>query len=97
MLGLLVGAGILGIIIMVMEEGDFPGWFPMILSVLAATVPAVLINAALPPELFLVGLFVGAGCAALAISALCGMTVKRAAIAASIYLGIQIVLSMAIT
>lgn len=26
MFGLLIGAGILGVIITVMEEGDFPGW-----------------------------------------------------------------------
>ena len=97
MIGLAVGAGILGIIIMVMEEGDFPGWLPMIVCALAATVPAAIINLFLPPELFIVGLAVGAIIAGLAISALCGMTVKRASIAAAIYLGIRVVMSFALS
>lgn len=94
MLGLLIGAGILGTIIAVMEEGDFPGWISMVICVLAAVLPAGIVNAFIPPELFIVGLAVGAGCAAVAISAFCGMSVKRAAIAASIYLGIQVVISI---
>lgn len=98
MIGLLIGAGILGVIIMVMEEdGEFPGWFAMIGCVLAATVPAGLINAFLPPGLFMVGLAVGAGVAGLAISALCGMSVKRASIAAGIYLAIQVAISVGLT
>jgi hypothetical protein len=95
-LGLILGAGILGIIIAVMEEGEFPGWGKMILCVLVAVIPAAIINALLPPGLFVIGLAVGAGCAGLAISATCGMSVKRASIAAGIYLGIQSVISMAL-
>jgi len=94
MLGILVGAGILGIIIAVMEEGDFPGWFKMILCVLAAAIPAAIVNALLPPPLFIVGLAVGAACAGCAISALCGMGVKRATIAAGIYLAVQTLISL---
>ena len=94
MLELLLGAGVLGTIIAVMEDGDFPGWFSMIICVLAALLPAAIVNAFIPPGLFIVGLAVGAGCAAVAISAFCGMTIKRAAIAASIYLGIRVVLSI---
>ncbi len=89
MLGLIIGAGILGLIVAVMEEGEFPGWFPMIGCVLAAAIPAAIVNSFLPPSLFIVGLAVGALCAGCAISALCGMTVKRASIAAGIYLAIQ--------
>ncbi len=66
----------------------------MIVCVLAATIPAALINAFLPPSLFLVGLTVGAICAGCAISALCGMSVKRASIAAGIYLAIQAGMSL---
>jgi hypothetical protein len=95
-LGLILGAGVLGITIAVMEHGEFPGWGKMIICVLAAVIPAGIINAALPPHLFIVGLAVGAGCAGLAISALCGMTVTRAAIAAGIYLGVQVVVSFAL-
>jgi hypothetical protein len=94
MLGLVIGAGILGIIIAVMEREGFPGWGAMIVCVLAAAVPAALINALLPPSLFLVGLAVGAMCAGLAISAMTGMGVKRASIAAGIYLGIQTAISL---
>lgn len=89
MIGILIGAAILGIIIAAMEEGEFPGWFPMILSVLAAVLPAIVINNFLPPSLFIVGLAVGAACAGVAISALCGMSFKRASIAAVVYLAVQ--------
>jgi hypothetical protein len=84
-LALILGAGILGIIIALMEEGEIPGWGKMIVCVLAAVIPAAIINALLPPGLFVIGLAVGAGCAGLAISATCGMSVKRASIAAGIY------------
>ncbi len=96
MLGLLIGAAILGGIIAVMEEGDFPGWIPMIICVLAAVLPAVVLNIVFPELHFLVGLAAGALCAAIAISAACGMSFKRAAIAASIYLAINTVLSLAL-
>lgn len=95
MRALFIGAAILGLIITVMEEGDFPGWGSMIVCVLAAVIPAAIVNSVLPPGLFIVGLAAGAGCAGLAISAMCGMSVKRASIAASIYLGIQTVISFA--
>ena len=94
LLGLIVGAGILGIIISVMEQGEFPGWGKMIVCVLAALIPAVIINALLPPNWFVIGLAVGALCAGCAISATCGMSVKRASIAAGIYLAIQTTLSL---
>jgi hypothetical protein len=94
MLGILIGAAVLGVIIAVMEEGDFPGWFPLILCVLAASIPAAIVNALLPPHLFFVGAAVGTACATVAISALCQMTVQRAFIAASIYFGFQLVLGV---
>jgi hypothetical protein len=93
-IGLLVQAGILGLIIASMERDEFPGWGKMVICVLAAVIPAGIVNALLPPELFLIGLTVGAVCAGFAISALCGMTVKRACIAAGIYWAIQVALSL---
>jgi hypothetical protein len=96
MLGLIIGAGILGITMAIMEEGEFPGWGKMILCVLAAVLPAAIINALLPPSLFLIGLSVGAVCAGLVISATCGMTVKRACVAAAIYLGIETLIMTAL-
>ena len=93
MLQLLIGAGVLGVIIVVMEEGDFPGWFPLIVCVLAASLPAALINFFLPPGLFIVGLAVGAACAGLAISAFTGMSFQRASVAAGIYLAFSTLVS----
>jgi hypothetical protein len=93
MLGLFIGAGILGIIIAVMEEGEFPGWGNMIICVLVTLIPAMIINEMLPPEFFLIGLAIGAVCGGLAISLVCRMSVKRASIAASIYMGIQTLIS----
>src|SRR5262249_62076826 len=86
MLGLIFGAATLGIIIAVMEQGEFPGWGKMILCVLAAVIPAAVINALLPPGLFVIGLAVGAVCAGFAISAATGMRGKRASIAAGLHL-----------
>ena len=96
MIGLLLGAANLGVIITVMEGGEFPGWGKMIVCVLAAVIPATIVNAMLPPDLFIVGLAVGAVCAGFAISALIGMDVKRASIAAGIYLAVQTGLSFVI-
>jgi hypothetical protein len=79
-----------GIIISVMEDGEFPGWLNMILCVLATVIPAGVINLLLPSGLFFVGSIVGAITGGIAISALCGMSLKRASIAAGIYLVIQI-------
>lgn len=93
MLGVVVGAGILGLIIAVMEEGEFPGWGSMIVCVLVAVIPAYLINRLLEPQYFIVGLAVGAVMAGAAISLLCGMSFRRASIAAGIYLLIQVGIS----
>ena len=40
MLGLIIGAAILGIIIALMEQDGFPGWGKMIVCALATAVPA---------------------------------------------------------
>ncbi len=37
MLGIIIGAAILGIIIAVMEQGEFPGWGAMVICVLAGS------------------------------------------------------------
>ncbi len=96
MLGILLGAGVLGLIVATMEEGDFPGWGAMSVCVLAAVIPAAIINAFLHPALSFIGLTVGAVCAGFAISATCGMSVKRAIIAAAIFLVTQTLISLAI-
>ena len=93
MIGLFVSAGILGLIIAVME-GEFPGWGNIgFCAVLAALVPSFIVNLLLPGFYDIPGALVGAICAGLAISALTGMTVKRATIAAGIFFLASIVMS----
>jgi hypothetical protein len=62
--------------------------------VLAAVVPAMVLNILLPPGMFIIGLAVGAACAGVAISALCGMSLQQSSIAAGIYLAVQTVISI---
>ena len=92
LLVLFVGAGILGIIISLMEEGEFPGWGRMITCVFAAALPAAIGDMVLPRHLFFIGLALGAVCTGCAISYLCGMGIKRAVIAAAIFLAIETVI-----
>jgi hypothetical protein len=100
MLGLLVGAALLGIIIAIMEDGEFPGWFRVTLCSLAALLPTGIVNAFLPNVLSFVGAIVGAVVGGFAISALCGMSVQRASIAAGIWLvliiGVSFVFQLAV-
>ena len=97
MLGLILAAAILGIIIAVMERDEFPCWGNMVICVLAAGIPQSLVNLALPKELFFIGVLAGAVGAMVAIMATCGMGPKRAAIAAGIYFGIDLAISLALT
>ena len=68
------------------EVPPYPSWAIPFAARFGLCVPS---NAVLPPALFIVGLAVGAICAGVAISATCGMSLKRASIAASVYLAIQ--------
>lgn len=94
MLGLFLGAAILGVIITVMEDGEFPGWWPLLGCVLIASVPsfAVVISGAV--EYALPAALAGAILCCFAIMFLCQMTLKRAAIAAGIYFGVQFCLGL---
>ena len=93
-IGMFIGAAILGLIIAVMDEGEFPGWMPMIACLLALVIPTAAVNVFLPPEWSVVGLLVGAVCAGFAISALCDMSLGRATTAVSIYLAIRFVVGL---
>ena len=91
MLGLFLGAGVLGVVIVVMEgDGEFPGWGNMLICVLATVIPMGIVNAFLPREAFMVGACVGAITGGLAISWRCGMNVQRASIAAASFLVFEI-------
>lgn len=89
MLSILVSAAFLGGIIALLQESDFPGWMEMIICVFAAIVPTVLLSMVLPGYLALLAPVVGAGAAAVAISATCGMTIGRSALAAGLWLVAQ--------
>ncbi len=91
---IIIGAAVLGIIIAVMEGDGFPGWGKMVICVLAAGIPQMILNAALPGELFFIPPLVGGICAMFAIMATCGLGVKRSAIAAGIYFAVQFVLGL---
>src|SRR5262245_58521350 len=91
--GVMIGAAVLGIIIAVMEKGEFPGWGKMVACVLAADLPTAVANAVVRPQLILIGLLVGAVLPAVAIMYTCGMDMKRAFLAAGIYFAVQIAFS----
>lgn len=98
LLWIVVDAAVLGLIIAAMEEGDFPDWWRVIVCALGTAVATVGIQVALVPIAGTLGawvsLFFGALVGGLLISALCSMSVKRASIAAGIYLGFKVVVSL---
>ena len=99
MIGLLLGALILGVIISVMED-DFPDFLPLLGCVvvvfLASWGAAIAIGDTQSILLSFVPLIVGAFAGGIAISAFIGMTVKRATIAAASYLGVQLAFALII-
>ncbi|MGL6074395.1 MAG: hypothetical protein ACRC8S_09575 [Fimbriiglobus sp.] len=92
MLSLIIGAGILGVIIAIMEQGEFPGWGKMVICALAAGVPSFILTKVLPPTIpfLILSTLVGAASATVAIMITTGMPIKRAAIASGIYFVIQL-------
>ena len=93
MIGLIIDAAVIGVIIAVMESDEFPGWGVTILCALAISVSTWLLSMALPGLWALLGIVGGAVVGAFVISALCGMSLKRAGIAASIFLVYRIAIS----
>jgi len=94
MLGLVIDTAVLGLIIAVIEQDDFPGWLRAGACALLMSVVMYAISLVLPGLLALAGFAVAAIVGAFAISALCGMTVKRGAIAASIFLAYKLVMAL---
>jgi len=97
MFGLIIGAAILGLIIAMMEDGEFPGWGTMIICVLVTGIPSFIVMmvaaATIGESFWFLGPIVGSVSGGCAISATCGMSVKRASIAAAIYCVVQIGIS----
>jgi hypothetical protein len=97
LLMLLVDAAIIGLIIAVMEQEEFPGWGPMLGAALLIAVAGSAAEHALPGIPGILASCVAAGLVgAVVISWLCGMSFRRAAIATSIYLTIKFLLGMAV-
>ena len=93
-IGLLLDAAIVGIIIAVMEKGEFPGWGPMLGCVLAIGITSNVVAVLLPDALWFLATLAGAAVGAYVISWLCHMSLRRGAIASAIYLGVRIVLGL---
>ena len=90
---LLTDTAVLMVIVRVMEEDDFDWWRVGGCALLMSIVMGV-VGSVLPGAWALLGYVAAAAVGALAISAVCGMAVKRAAIAAGIFLGYKIALSL---
>ncbi len=99
-LWLLLDATVLGVIIAAMEEGDFPDWWRVIVCAFGTAFATIGIAMALAPIAGTLGawvsLFFGALVGGLLISALCSMSVKRASIAAGIFLAYKVVFSLVV-
>lgn len=91
----LISAGILGLIIAALDDGEFPGWVPMAICVLATVFPSALVSAFVPGLLFVIPLAVGAACGGIAISATCGLSLQRSSLAAFLFLAFGIVWELA--
>jgi hypothetical protein len=91
---LLMDAIVLGVIIAAMEEGDFPDLWRVIVCAFGTALAAVGIATVLGSVAGQLGvwvsLFFGALVGGLLISALCSMSVKRASIAAGVFLGYKV-------
>jgi hypothetical protein len=98
MLGLIfvfvIDTAVLMIIISMMEEEAFENWPRILVCSLAMSMSMGIASSVLPGLWALLGHAVAAGVGGLVISALCGMSVKRAAIAAAIFWGYKIALSL---
>lgn len=93
-LGLLFDAAIIGLVIAAMEKSEFPGWGPMLGCVLAIGFSTGAVSAMLPDALELLSIPAGALVGAFVISFFCGMSLKRGAIAAGIYMGIRLAVGL---
>lgn len=96
MLGLIVNAAIIGIIIAVMERGEFPGWGPCLICVAAIWAASIAVALALPDAHWIVGVIVASLAALAAIAWQFEMSMKRSAIAAGIFFAINLVWSFAV-
>ena len=92
--GLILDAAVPGGIIAVMEQDEFPGWGGTFVCALVISLAMWGVSTVLPGLLALLGIVAGAVIGGFIISWLCGMSVKRASIAASIFLAYKIAMAL---
>lgn len=94
MLGIIIDTAVLLVIVRVMEGDDDFEWWRVGLCALLMAIAMGVVGNVLPGFWALLGFVAAAGVGSLAISALCGMSVQRGAIAAAIFLGYKIALAL---
>ncbi len=93
-LGLLIDGAILGLLVIVMEGSEFPGWGPVIGTVLAIGVGSGLAAHLIPGPNWLIGAVAGTFVAAFFFNWLFNMEPRRSFIAAGVYLAVRTVLGL---
>ena len=94
MVPILLAGFLLGILIALVNEGDFPEISLLILCLASAIFPTAVLNFFMPANLFFVGPVAGALCCALAIKLFLSVPLGKSVFAAVMYFVIQISLSM---
>lgn len=92
-MGILISGAILGIII-VLREGEFPGWGPLCGIALASGAAQGLVGVFIPTPFDVLSAVIGAGVAALLISWLLESPFRRSAVTAGIWFAVLVVLSL---
>ena len=93
MLTVFLAGLLLGFLIAVTNEGDFPSWEVIVICLASAIFPCAVLNFTLPASLFFVGPIVGAICCAVAIKLTLGMSLVKAAFSAFMFFAAEIGLS----
>lgn len=90
MISILLAALVLGVMIALTNDGEFPPWGILIICLAAAIFPTAVLNFVMPESLFFVAPIVGAICCAITISLTLSMSIGRAAFSAGMYFVSQI-------
>lgn len=94
---LLIDAALIGVIIALLEQEDFPGWGPMLGTALLIGLASGAANHWIDGILGVIAGFAVAGLVgAVLIAWICGMSFGRAALATAIYLGLRLAIVLAV-
>jgi hypothetical protein len=84
--GLIIDAAIIGIVIVAMEQGEFPGWGAMLGCAILIGATRYGVTHYATDGIWPLGVLAGALVGGMVISWLCDMSLRRGALAAGIYL-----------